>query len=153
MTLKEKYEKLRKTYSLPEYAELNRNFDIEDINAESDIILAKVRIKIIEKIEFYASLLESLVQPDTNLRDMYEAKHLSDNTREETYLLFKKLMLIIRRSDLVSLDNSEKANAEFINKSFSEWNSLKEQVNPHVTVLKDVWKKETNIKSDLSYFG
>ncbi|AJF61191.1 TPA: hypothetical protein HA239_04945 [Candidatus Woesearchaeota archaeon] len=153
MNLKETYGKLEKKYSLPAYSELNRDFDIEDILPETEVMLQKIRGKITEKLEGYAGLIESFVQPDTNMKDMYEARHMDDADREHAYALFKKIMHIIRRSALTAIQNTEEGNASFIKESFSEWNALKKQIEPHIRKLEEIWKKETDIKTDLSYFG
>ena len=153
MTFKEKYNKLKLKYSLPEYNELNINFDIEEISDESELILNKIRVKIREKIEFYANLIESIVQPEPNLTNMYQLKHIDDNTKEEAFLLFKKLSCIVRYSNLVSVHNSEEENAEFIIESYNQFTKLKPDIERHMRMLSNIWKKETNIKNDMSYFG
>lgn len=153
MKLKEQYNKLKSTYGLPEYDELNTCFHIEDINAESELILQEIRIKILEKIEHFVSISESIVQPETNLVDMYETKYVNDNTKETAYALFKNLMLIKRKAILVSINNTEKDSAEFIKESFEDYKNLKPVIFKHVEKLKNSWQKETNMKNDLSYFG
>ncbi len=153
MSFKEKYNKLKQKYSLPEYSELNINFDIEDIDENSELILNKIRVKIREKVEFYANLIESMIQPEANLTNMYQLKHIDDNTKENAYLLFKKLTSIIQYSNLVSVNNTEEDNAKFIIKSYEQFTKLKPEIEKHMRMLSNIWKKETNIKNDMSYFG
>lgn len=149
----EKYNALKKKYSLPEFSDLNRDFDLEDISPDSDILLYRIRARIFEKIDIYSKMFESMLQPDSSLADMYEAHYISDNDKNDAYSVFKKLMQILRKSNMVSLDNSEEKNAEFIKESFSEWESLKPRIKSHIKRLLQVWNKETDIKDDLSYFG
>lgn len=149
----EMYDKLKKKYSLPGYDEMNQDFDLEEINAESGLILYRIRIKILEKIDIYSKMFESMLQPDSSLSDMYEAHYISDNDRNDAYALFKKLMQIMRRSNLVSLENSEEKNAQFIKESYNEWKNLKPNIQSHIKRLLLIWNKETDIKDDLSYFG
>ena len=92
MKLKQKYKELKSKYNLPDYDSLNHDFDIEEINDESELILTKIRIKMYEKIDIYKEIIEDLVQPDTSLNSMFEAKNFTDKEREVAYLLFKKLM-------------------------------------------------------------
>ena len=153
MKLKEKYDTLQKKYDLPKYDELNRLFDIEDINPESDLILTKVRMKIHDKIEFFTHLIEENVQPSTDLSQIYEAKEIGDKEREVLYLLFKRLMKVIRHSNNVALLNDEPFTANFIKNSFNSYVSIVPQLDSHIAKLTDVWGKDTNVKSELNYFG
>lgn len=146
-----KFLPLKKKYNLPEYDELNKYFDIEEI--ESSLILQKIRIKICEKFDFYAKLIETILQPESNLSTLYEAKYLNEQERDHLYNLFKELMYIIRKSNIVSVENSEERNAEFINYSYKRWLELKKDLEIHFSKISEVWKKETNIQNDLSYFG
>ena len=152
-TIENKYNALKNKYALPDYNVLNKNFMIEDIDAESKLILGKIRIKIHEKIEYYVKIIESILQPDTNLSSMYEAHHINDQQKNQLYFLFKKLMNILRKSNLVSINNTDELNAEFIKNSYNEWSSLKTEVEKHIKRLSEAWKKETDIKNDYSYFG
>jgi hypothetical protein len=147
------YDDLMKKYGLPGHDELNSEFDIEEINAESKLILHKIRDKVHDKMDYYAAILESIVQPDTILRDIYEGKHISDSTRENAYILYKSILALARQADLARLDSSEEAQANFIKSSNEEWKALKPELMKHVQKLSNLWKKETDIKEDLSYFG
>ena len=147
------YNNLKQKFNLPDFDQLNNDFGIEDIDSDSRLHLQKIRIKIYEKIEYYAKVLEILIQPDSSLSDMYEARYFSDNDREKIYSLYKKFMSILRRSNLVAIKNDEKETVEFIKDSYNIWNSSKDVLSKHVSKLVDVWKKDTDMKSDFSYFG
>lgn len=153
MKLKEQYNKLKSNYGLPDYNELNMCFHIENIDAESELILQEIRGKIQEKIEHYVSIIEAIVQPETNLVDMYETKYVNDNTKETAYTLFKNLMLIKRKANLASINNTNEETADFIKETFVDYKNLKPIIFKHVEKLKNAWQKETNMKNDLSYFG
>jgi hypothetical protein len=153
MKLKQKYKELKSKYNLPDYDSLNHDFDIEEINDESELILTKIRIKMYEKIDFYKEIIEDLVQPDTSLNSMFEAKNFTDKEREVAYLLFKKLMQLLRQSNLVALNNHQKQTAEYINETYKTYNSLKPDIEKHLTKLTTVWEHDKNAKSELNYFG
>lgn len=153
MGLKERYNELKKKYSLPEYQELNRDFDIEEISDESEILLSKIRIKVFEKVDYYAHMLSLSLQPDSDLKDMFEAKYTDDKTREKAFVTFKKLARIIRNSNLVSIDNKESENAEFIKEAYKTWQESKVELKVHFEKLLNYWKTEGDAKSELSYFG
>ena len=150
------YDEKKTKYNLPGYDELNIEFGIEEIDDDHDgkkLVLHRIRDRIHEKLEYYSLILESMVQPDTILKDMYEAKYINDNTRENAYLLYKKIVAVLRQSDLARLYSSEERQAEFIRESYAEWKSIKEDLLKQIQKLADLWKKETDIKEDLSYFG
>ncbi|MBN2367778.1 hypothetical protein JXC34_02070 [Candidatus Woesearchaeota archaeon] len=151
--LKDIYADYRKRYNLPEFKELNEAFYIEDIDSETELLLPRIREKTAEKFEEFAKLIENMLQPDNNLADMYEAHYISDKERNDAYSVFKRLMHWIRKSGIVALDNSEKENAEFINGAYNEWSELRTSIKKHVERLSSLWKKETDMKNDMSYFG
>ncbi|MEM3374221.1 MAG: hypothetical protein QXE31_03285 [Candidatus Woesearchaeota archaeon] len=151
--LKKKYSELQKKYNLPDYNLINQEFDIEDINEESDLILQKIRLKIYEKIAFYSEMFENILQPESSLADLYEAHYIEESTKNSAYSIYKKLIKILRKSSLVSLNNSEQENAKFIIESYNEWNNLKSEIEKHLKRRLTLWEKETDIREDLSYFG
>ncbi len=153
MTLKNNYSKLQKKYSLPELSKLNREFKIEEIDEETEILLIKIRKKMTEKIGDYCKLIESILQPDSNLASLYETHHVSDRDRKDAYNLFKRMMTILRESELVGLHNKEEDNARFIKTTYEEWNKIKQRLETHINRIIKMWKKETDMASDLSYFG
>ena len=153
MKLKEKYTTLQKKHDLPKYEELNKLFDIEEISPESDLILTKIRMKIHDKIEYFTNLIESNVQPSSDLSQIYEAKEIDDKDREVLYLLFKRLMQTLRHSNNAALLNDEAHTANFIRNSFDNYVSIVPQLDSHIAKLADVWGKDTNVKSELNDFG
>ncbi len=153
MGLKENYKKLKEKYALPEFDKLNQEFRIEDIDDDTDIPLQKIRSKMTEKMEFFRDMMDKIIQPDANLKEMYEAKYVNDRSKETAYVLFKKLMQVVRYSNLVKINDSEKENAEFIKDSAAKYDRLKPQLQEHAQKLRSAWEKDTNIRSDLSYFG
>ena len=151
--IKDNYNVLKKKYSLPEFEMLNQEFDIEEISAESTLVLQKIRLRIYEKMDYYAKLFESILQPESSLADLYEAHYIEEDIKNSAYSLFKSLVHILRSSNLVAISNKEEDNAKFIKDSLQEWNSIKPEVQSHIKRLIGLWEKETDIREDLSYFG
>ncbi|NTV23779.1 MAG: hypothetical protein HGA85_05390 [Nanoarchaeota archaeon] len=150
---KEKYSELQKKYNLPDFNSLNTDFDLEDIEGETAILLSRVRVKMHEKIDFYAKTIENMLQPESSLADMYEAHYVEDDDKSSAYALFKKLMKLIRMSTFIAITNKEEENAEFIKTAFKEWESSKKEIKKLLQHLIDLWGMETDIKEDLNYFG
>ncbi len=151
--LKEKYALLKKKYSLPDYGALNQEFMVEDISIDTELVLQKIRHTMTDKVEFFAKMLENRLQPEGSLGDLYEAHNVDDDEKNDAYAIFKKLMYVIRYSSFVALSNNDEDNAKFIKDAFEIWNSVKPDLQVHIKKLLDLWKKETDIKDDLSYLG
>ncbi len=152
MKIKEEYEKLRKKYKLPEFKEIDNEFEITIIEHE-EFLLREIRRKITEKIELYTKVLDRLLQPETVLSDMYECKIFSDEEKDALFKLFKRLMFFDRFSIETSIDENDKKSAEFINNIWKEWDKIKKELSSFIKKLKEGWLKETKIKEELRYLG
>ena len=120
--IKQSYAEWKKKHKeLPGFDELDNEFEISNI--EDSFILRGIRRRIVEKVEFYAKLVEDLLQPEANLTNMYECRDCDD--KEEIYFLFKKLMFFSRFSAEVSLKCDENEDVRFLCEFFKAWNSLK----------------------------
>lgn len=151
--IEEQYGGLKEKYDLPSFQEINKEFEISTIENKS-FLLREITNKIVERIDFFSGLFEDLLQPDPSLlRSMYEAKIFNDEERKTIYTLYKKLMVLNRQSVEVSLNREEKEDAFFIKKTFYEWKELKTSISKIVDKIKDSWKKETESKEELGYFG
>ena len=150
--IEEQYDKFKK-YGLPSFKDLNNEFEISSIENEN-FLLREIINKIVDRTDFFSRLFEDLLQPDPSLlRSMQEAKIFNEEERKVIYDLYKKLMVINRKSVEISLNRDEKEEANFIKKSFDEWKELKTSTSQIVDKIKDSWKKETYSKEKLSYLG
>lgn len=150
--IEEQYDKFKK-YGLPSFKDLNNEFEIASIENEN-FLLREIISKVVDRTEFFSRLFEDLLQPDPSLlRSMQEAKIFNEEERKSIYAIYKKLMVINRKSVEVSLNRNEKEEANFINKTFDEWKELKTSISQIVDKIKDSWKKETYSKEKLSYLG
>ncbi|MFH0874833.1 MAG: hypothetical protein V1859_02760 [archaeon] len=150
--LKETYIKLAQKYRLPDYDALSRECDMEDIE-KSSFLLTKIRIRIIEMIDEQLKIIEGVLQPDVNLSNLCESRHITEEQKEVAYQNFKALMMLYRQSNEISLINTEEKNAEFIRDFYSKWQEIKKELKILYSILKESWKIETSIKEDLSYLG
>ena len=150
--IEKQYDKFKK-YGLPSFKDLNNEFEISSIENEN-FLLREIINKIVDRTDFFSRLFEDLLQPDPSLlRSMQEAKIFNEEERKVIYDLYKKLMVINRKSVEISLNRDEKEEANFIKKSFDEWKELKTSTSQIVDKIKDSWKKETYSKEKLSYLG
>ena len=149
-----KYNELRKKLKLPEFKSLDSEFEISDLE-ETNFLLRAIIRRIAEKLDFYTTMLEEILQPDTsNLYAMHETKFFDEDEKKQMYELYTKLMNFNRQSIEVSLEHNENKEADFINSLFDEWKSLKQELLRFVKKMRASWKtEEADIKEDLGYLG
>lgn len=150
--IKDDFVRVGKGLGLPDFDRLNKEFEISDID-ESDFLLRCVRDVMVERVEVYVKILESVIQPETNAVCLFECKVFDDKEKIEVYDLFKKLMSFVRLSYEVALDCDDKKDAEFITNLFNEWLKLKPSLREKVAKLRLSWQKNVDLKEEFGYFG
>ena len=148
------YNELRKKHKLPEFKDIDFEFEISDL-VETNFLLRAIVRRIAEKLDFYSTMLEEILQPDTsNLYAMHEIRYFDDDEKKQMYGLYSKLMNFNRQSIEVSLQHNEKDEADFVKDLFDEWKSLKQELLRFVKKMRASWKtEEADIKEDLGYLG
>ncbi|KHO46773.1 MAG: hypothetical protein QS98_C0001G0032 [archaeon GW2011_AR3] len=149
---KKTYALLEKKYRLPDYSFLQQNFDIDMIEPER-LTLREVRRKMHEKIEWIAKVLESWLQPDTNLQNLYEVGIFNEEDKKKVYLIYKELMSLHSSSLILEIQGNDELNAEFIRDFGDRWKILRTQVLKYFENVKIGWNKESQIEEKLGYFG
>ena len=151
--IEKQYNELRKKYKLPEFKEIDLAFEISDLE-ETNFLLRGIIRRIAERLDFYTTMLEETLQPDTaKLYAMHESRIFEENEKKEMFEFYKKLMILNRHSVEVSLENNGKEEASFINDFMNEWEKIKSELLFYVRMIKDSWKAETDIKEDIGYLG
>lgn len=151
-TIKRQYETLRRKYKLPSFEELDAEFSISPIDAES-FLLAEVRHKITDKLNDVSCLLEEVLHPDTNLVDLYESRVFDEDEKKELFEIYKRLMVADRNAAELSVLNEEKLDADFVKSFIAEWRKLKPELVKFIRKLKESWKKETEEGEAAGYMG
>lgn len=151
--IKKQWEDLKKKYELPSFKEMDADFEISSVE-ETNFPTKAVVEKILDKVEFYAGLINELLQPDpANIYSMHETRFFDENEKKSLYGLYKILMANQRKCIELFLTNTEKDNAEFISSFYKEWQNIKEQLLRFVVRIRESWKDESEIKEDLGYLG
>ena len=151
--IEKQYSELRKKYKLPDFKEIDYEFELSDLEETKFLVKAIVR-RISEKIDFFTGILDGLLQPDaSNLSSLHEAKFFDDYEKKEMYDVYRKLMILSRKTAELSLASNEKDEAEFVNEFFSEWKLIGEELKKYLKKMKESWKTETDIKEDVGYMG
>lgn len=151
--IEKKYNELRKKHKLPEFKEIDEEFEISGLE-ETNFLLRAIIRRIAEKLDFYTTMLEEILQPDTsNLYAMHETRFFDENEKNRMYDLYSRLMDFNRQSIELSLERNEKNDVDFINNIFNDWKQLKQELLRFVKKMRDSWKAEVGIKEDVGYLG
>lgn len=150
--MKRQYEELRKKYDLPEYDVLAKNFEIDSISKDDNII-REILKKVFDKIDFYTRTMESLIQPDVGYSCMKEASGLNSADMSNVNKLYIQGMYIIRKFSEFGVEYNEKEAANFLKEIIVEWESIKPELKRILNKLKMIWKKQHTSKQDRGYLG
>lgn len=153
--LKIEYSKLKEKYDLPEFHELNKLFDIEEIDVETDFLLRKVRRTISDRVAGYLKFIEIILNPMSSPIFFLKLINKLDNDDKK---VLSDINEILGKSEVelitFDLNYDEKKEAEFVKKMFCFFNQeIKTKLSKIVEKLgngHDVQKKEENNRS---YFG
>jgi hypothetical protein len=152
--LKQEYNKFKKDYDLPEFTELNKLFDIEEIDTETEFLLRKIRRTIAEKVSGYLRFSEILLNPSNAPMFFFKLiKKLESSDKEALTKIYDKLGSFEIEMINIDLEYNEQKEAEFIKKCYE---SFKDEVKPSLLkVVEKLNNGNSNSKkaSNDSYFG
>ncbi len=154
MDIKDEYARLRKKFkTLPSFDALDTEFEISMIENHPTFLLREIRKKMTERIEFFAKVLEELLQPEATMANLRESKDFTDKEKQEMFELYKKLMMMNRTSMEFALTGSDKDNVAFIIDVTKEWDKAKKQLLIATRKMKHSWTKNLHFEEEQSYFG
>ncbi len=148
----EGYEQLKQEYDLPEYNELDNEFEISLLE-DAPFPLRNIRRKIMEKVDFYARLLEEQLQPEAQLPLIHECKYFTDEDKSRMFKFYMKLMLIVRASAQLGIEEDDQKTAKFITKTLAEWKEMKPELLQYLRKVRDAWKEDISTTETLGYLG
>ena len=150
--LKQEINNIIKKYKFPSFKDLDSEFDISSIEHDG-FILRAMRRKMVEKLELFCKIIESLMLPDaSSLASIQESKAIDEDQRISLHNLYKRLMIFDRISLSLEIENDDKKNVEFIQDLLSEWKNIKPQLMNLVKTMTDSWTKDDESIEE-RYFG
>lgn len=152
MLTKKEYDILKLKYQLPDFEELDKYFSISEIENTANLV-REIRQKIQEKLEFIAKILADLFNPEQNFAAMYELKILDEIKKKKYFVLFKKIMALLRESEKLSLKNDEKMTIAFIKDFFKEYKKIVEEIESVLGEMVALWKSPDSDKDTKEYVG
>ena len=153
--MKESYEPLKREFNLPSFEELDSFFDISSIE-DATFVLRAVRKKIAEKIDYFCSILDDIIHPESSFASFREATVFTDPEKEEVLELYKKLMFFSRLSIELNIEDSNAENADFINKFMLKYPEIKKHLKIIIIKLKESWEGDIDkkeLKEIVGYLG
>ena len=150
--MKKLYEALRKKYKLPGFDELDSEFEISAIEAESGL-LREIRKQVGDKVGNVGALVEEVLHPESNLVDLYESRVFDEAEKQKLFELYKRLMVANRTTAELSIENDEKLDAAFIKSFAQEWKKIKPELLKFIRRLRDCWEKDTEEGEAAGYMG
>jgi len=154
--LKESYEVLRKEYDLPEFENMNKDFQIEKIQEEdTELLIREIRKYVSDKFSTYLRFIETLLQP-TNAQ-MFVFSMLKTFEAEDTEKLKKNYKKLAQKEiDIIELDLDFNLDKEiiFIKSAFDLWQKVKAELLEIISTVKKGWNDNSDVKDrSQNYFG
>lgn len=151
--LKKDYVVFRKKYNMVEFSELNKVFDIEDVDVDSDFLLRKIRRVIAERIAGYLRFIEIILNPaNTPIFFFKLVKKLDSEDRKVLGEIYEKLGSIEVEVVELDLKYDEKKEAEFIMKIYNLFGDFSDKLLGVVKKLGNGGSLQKSVNNG-SYFG
>lgn len=140
--LKAEYEKLRKKYNLPNFEEIDNEFEIRAIDLDKHGILIKAILRtILNKFGIFLNYLDPVINATgPSLHSMIEQQNLSEETKKEMLDFYKVLSYNYHKICEIELED-ERTTAEFLKGLWREWPRLKKKEKEFLGKITSTWKK------------
>ena len=150
--IKEEYSLIKKKYSLPDFKEIDSEFEISSIEKPA-FLVKRICEKINERIDGFSAVFEELLQSEGSIKIMHELRYMDEEDKKEMYAMYKKLMVLNRDFLLAELSEDEQLQAGFVNKAYLIWKESKPTIAALIKKLKESWELETKNEEELGYLG
>lgn len=150
--IRKEYEKIQKKYKIPEFEELNTEFELESLEKKEFLVRA-IRRRMNDKVIFFCRIIENIIYPNGQSQiGTYEAGFFSDEKKNELSVIHKKLMIYERQSLLLDITPNDNGDAEYIKALTLEWKNFKNELKETVLIMENSWKNTVEEKEE-RYFG
>jgi hypothetical protein len=150
--MKDAYKKLQVKFKTPDWDALDNEFELYLLEHE-DFLLKNIAKKMIEKLEFYAKIIDELYHPESNIAIMHMSGRLTNEDKAIMHTVFRRLEFRILEAVELDLSSDEKAYANYINSVWQDWPGMKAELLKVIRKLKDSWTNEQSERFDNGYMG
>lgn len=152
--LRQEYNRFQKNYDLPEFTEINKLFDIEEIDSDTEFLLRKIRRLLSDRVAGYMRFIEIIVNPSNAPMFFFKLiKKLDESDKEKLTSIYELLGNFEVEIVKLDLDYKEEKEANFIKKIYETFNKT---VKPDIlAVIEKLSNGENDSKKERngSYFG
>ncbi len=152
--LKKEYKKYQKKYKLPDFSDLNQEFEIEKIQEkETEFLLREIRRAISDKIAAFLRFFELFLNPQAApVFILAVIKTLNNQDKVVIEKIYHTLVNFELTSITLDINYNEKKEAEFIKYIFKKWRNLKDELNKFSKIIERIKIKEKK-ENRKNYFG
>ncbi|MCS7134595.1 MAG: hypothetical protein NZ889_01930 [Candidatus Pacearchaeota archaeon] len=151
--IKKRYKKLEKKYKLPNFSELNKEFDVEKVQErETDFLLREIRRVMSDKVGAYLRFLELFLNPPAApLFVLISLKGMVAHHKEKIEEIYRELVKIEIRSIALDVHYEEQEEAKFIREVYKKWKEFKDDLK---SICKEIENLHSKIeKKNKTYYG
>lgn len=152
LNVKKEYQSIASKYKLPDYKDVNEDFELDKIEVIGECFARVVRKAMMDKVVNSLGFLDMLLNP-MNAPRLYHPflKAMNQDDKQIIEDLYKVLGEISLLCLTVELDYDEKKEADMIKKIYQDWNDSKKNFNH---LLSRVHNPGVNVnKKEKSYYG
>lgn len=154
--IKQKYEALKKKYSLPSFEEMNNEFGIEELaeHPETELFARRLRACMVDRVMNLLRIIEPILNPSNAPIFIHTVcKNLSADSQNVIEELYKEGCSMEIKSALLSLyHHDEKEEIELIKHVIIKWKEIKPKIIELSERIKKAWEK-SEFMGDHSYLG
>jgi hypothetical protein len=150
---KSQYGSLASKYGLPDFKELNENFEIDRIERDVDFLLREIRKAMMDKIVSYIRLVEMMLNPSqAPPMFMMFVKNISEGDKKVMEAVYQSFIELELRSLKLEIDYVEESEAKAIKHIIDVWHGIKPDLRSLIGIMEKNWGGPSE-KKDKGYFG
>lgn len=152
--LKKDYLEIQVKYNLPNFQELNQDFQIEKIaEYETDILIREIRKFVAEKLSNYMKFVEMLINPVNVPMSIFSLiKSLEQNDKKKLSEIYEKLVKNEIWIVELDLNFSEEKEVQYIKDSNNLWKEIKKELSEIIETMKKNWDNKSS-RNGAGYLG
>ena len=152
--LKKEYKILQKKYNLPNFEDLDKEFEIRALEVNKCGILIKAILRVINnKVGIFLNYLEPVVSPPQQIMHyMIEYNNISSEDKKPMYEFYKELSYLYHKDCRIELEDNKVIAAQ-INEIWKKWPSILNKIKLALEKINEAWLKEKEKTKRNNYMG
>lgn len=153
--LKKVYQEHCEKYDLPDFDSLNRVFDVEEVDSETDYLLRRIRRVILDRIVGYVRFIEMMLNPSNAPMFFFKlVNKLEKSDKEILTEIYERLGKFELEAIKIDLEYSEEKEVILITKLLDNFqDGIRESLLGIISKLEKEKKEEKKKEDSEGYFG